>query len=183
MRITRETDNNSEKSDCWVAIIRMLEYVWDGIWQVIYVGLRGQYYERYLENGLRNSLWRTKNSTVWIKDCNSLNASDCISNKYIFQRYNIFQNVVPSVTWNEYFSQLIYSVMVGTKASIGFIIESTIGQDPEPFPSFSHPHKLHFLSPSLENKYEHKNSAFFCTAEIKLWPKCTNFGKSLILLA
>jgi hypothetical protein len=42
--------------------------------------------------------------------------------------------------------------MVGSKASVRFIIESTIGQDPEPFPSSSHPHKLHILSPSLENK-------------------------------
>ena len=73
--------------------------------------------------------------------------------------------------------------MVGSKASIRFKTESTIGQDPEPVPSSSHPHKLHFLSPSLENKYEYINSAFFCTAEIKLWPKRTHFGSLLILLA
>ena len=73
--------------------------------------------------------------------------------------------------------------MIRSKASVWFIIESTIGQDAEPILSSSHPHKLYILSPLLENKYEYINSAFFCTALIKLWPKRTHFGKSLILLA
>jgi len=53
---------------------------------------------------------------------------------------------------NKYSNELVYPVMAGSKASIRFIIESTIGQDSEPIPSNSHPHKSHFLSPSLENK-------------------------------